>query len=214
MNIENEKNIVNAALEDAYQKGYEDAKEETLELDKRARDIGRDEAWLCAKTLYQFSPNTNRQLCEDIFDMKYNEMICNIHASEAIDKVNEWKKKEEENKKHSTCKYYEDYPFGAICKSCVGHDRWEPKQNDEINIGDEIITNDDTRAIVLDIDEDGTLCIYDENRVASILNPINCKTIDCKKTGRNFSQMLEAQRLEVAKVLNKIEDVFKGEVKK
>lgn len=58
---------------------------------------GLDDAWEAAKKLYQFDPSNNKQLCEELFDCNFNEMICTISPSEAIAKIKEYDEKQRAN---------------------------------------------------------------------------------------------------------------------
>lgn len=59
---------------------------------------GLNEAWELARKMYQFNPINNKQLCEELYDMGFNEFICSTTASEAIKQVKEYKEKQEEIK--------------------------------------------------------------------------------------------------------------------
>lgn len=84
-------------IEQVYQRGVKVGQDLAAEGKRELLYQGRNEAWEAARELYQFDPNNNKQLCEEIFDMGFNEMICTITASEAIEKLKAWEKKQNEN---------------------------------------------------------------------------------------------------------------------
>ena len=57
---------------------------------------GLGDAWDCARKMYQFNPINNKQLCEELYDMGFNEFICSTTASEAIAKIKEYEEKQKQ----------------------------------------------------------------------------------------------------------------------
>lgn len=87
-------------------------------------DQGLNDAWECARKMYQFNPSTNEQLCEELYDMRFNEFICTVSASEAVEKIKEFEKKGTCNKcvRSNTCVHkHED----IICFGCVNGSEYE-----------------------------------------------------------------------------------------
>lgn len=97
----------------------------TLDLKvKEAYQQGLKEAWEAARKMYQFNPNTNEQLCEELYDMRFNEFVCTVSASEAVEKIKEFEKKGTCNKcvRSNTCVHkHED----IICFGCVNGSEYE-----------------------------------------------------------------------------------------
>ena len=77
---------------------------------------GLNEAWECAKKMYQFNPIDNKQLCEELYDMGFNEFICGTTASEAIAKIKEY---EEKQKQADEIKVGDEFKSNNSGSNCV-----------------------------------------------------------------------------------------------
>lgn len=102
-------NEVHEIIDAAYQHGYKDGKcsyakdieeawQKGLSLSVKIDEVkqyekGLEDAWECARKMYQFNPANNRQLCEELYDMGFNEFICNTTAQEAIQKIKDYERK-------------------------------------------------------------------------------------------------------------------------
>lgn len=95
MNLGTMKLQAQELIEQVYQKGYKagyDKAFATLNENWRlvtseAEEKGRNEAWEVARKMYQYQCCPNKQLCEILYDMNFYELICNVSASEAIEKL-------------------------------------------------------------------------------------------------------------------------------
>lgn len=124
-----------------YDQGYNDARQETLELDKRARSIGRDEAWECAMKLVLPSERggMDTAVFKAIFgDLSYNEVFMNYSVDTIIDEIKEYE--DNRNKKWcKTCGYRKADGTCFYCKHggiCNCYSAWNPKES--IKVGDEV----------------------------------------------------------------------------
>ena len=179
----------NAIIKDVYDKNFGNKKNDY--------ERGLDDAWECARKMYQFNPINNKQLCEELYDMGFNEFICSTTASEAIAKIKEYEEKQkQEDKCCSNCGQPRDYRGKCILYKegkCVNeYEKWMPKTNNEINVGDEVIYKPTgTHMVVTHVEEclietfdgDGVCYTYDDDDNYLV------------KTGRNFSQIEEVLRL-------------------
>ena len=77
----------------ARREGYEEADSNQRENAVYAYERGLNDAWDCARKMYQFNPINNKQLCEELYDMGFNEFVCSTTASEAIAKIKEYEEK-------------------------------------------------------------------------------------------------------------------------
>lgn len=71
-------------------------------------DNGLTKGWACARQLYTYDTETNKQLCEILYDMNFNETICNIKPGKAVlDVGNYFNAKPEKECKHisNICPY-------------------------------------------------------------------------------------------------------------
>lgn len=125
-----------------YDQGYDDARQETLALDRRARSIGRDEAWKCAMKIILPSDRGGMDLVDfkAIFgNITYTEVFYNYSADEVMDMIKEY----EDNriKKHCiTCAYRKPNGTCFYCKHggvCDNYSAWNPKKS--IKVGDEVM---------------------------------------------------------------------------
>ena len=143
--------IYNEALQEIasqiYDQGYDDARrQEALELDRRVRSIGRDEAWKCAMKLVLPSDKggMNSEVFEAIFgNITYNEVFYNYSADEAIDMIKEYEDNHKIRKCCITCGYCKPddrtcfySKHGGICNN---YSAWNPKES--IEAGDEVVCN-------------------------------------------------------------------------
>jgi hypothetical protein len=140
-NLENKvldvaKKLANEVFDTGYTVGaIEQMHKDDVTLDlkvKEAYQQGLKEAWEATRKMYQFNPNTNEQLCEELYDMRFNEFICTVSASEAVEKIKEFEKKGTCNKcvRSNTCVHkHED----IICFGCVNGSEYEeePKQTEK-----------------------------------------------------------------------------------
>ena len=178
----------------AYKAGYEDGKDEAYKSPLPTQDAynnGLHDAWECAKKILSVHGEGYSARDYEVFGV---DDVFDLPASEAVKRLKEWEneqEKKEENKLHSTCKYYESYPFSAICKSCVGHDRWETKHDDEIKIGDEVVyvgggINHNSKGVVIGVHEN-----WAEVRFKTSWNCVGVHIDTLRKTYRHFPQIEE-----------------------
>lgn len=85
--------IYNIGYRQGYQAGCKDTQEAMA--GEKAYQQGLIDAWECARKMHHFNMETISRLCEDIYDMSFDEFICSKTASEAIDKLKHY---EEEQK--------------------------------------------------------------------------------------------------------------------
>ena len=139
-------------IDEAYKFGYIDGTKNTIKefkyemLNSKQYQHGLNDAWECARKMYQFNPTNNRQLCEELYDMRFNEFICNTTPQEAIQKIKDYERKQkwaeqskrgkehrdeiekilEKNTKR-TCDNCSHPKYG--CQECGEDlDNWKPKQ--------------------------------------------------------------------------------------
>jgi len=140
-NIKDIKNKIHELVENAYVMGYEDGlkdgKESVQIDDSTAYERGLNDAWELARKMYQYNPVNNKQLCEELFDMNFNEFICTISPSEAIAEIKEYEEKQKRN--CDTCKYgghtLQDL---KKCVYCDGSYYWTPKQTSKMTLDEAI----------------------------------------------------------------------------
>lgn len=185
-----------------YDQGYNDARQETLELDRRARSIGRDEAWKCAMKLVLPSDRggMNSEVFEAIFgNITYNEVFYNYSADEAIDMIKEYEDNHNKRKCCITCGYCKPdktcfySKHGGICNN---YSAWNPKES--IKVGDEVVCDyrGDYKFIVTWADGAyvNAISIDDKSMIEDSINRFT-------KTGKSYLDLVE--------LLNKIK---KGDI--
>ena len=189
--------IYNEALQEIaskiYDQGYNDARAKTLELDKRARSIGRDEAWKYAMKLVLPSDRggMDSEVFEAIFgNITYNEVFYNYSADEAIDMIKEYEDNPNKYKCCKTCGYHESDGicfsskyYGNVCKN---YSEWIPKGT--IKVGDEVICDymSNTKFIVT----------WTNGAYVNAINIIDKSMIEDSidkftKTGKSYLELLE-----------------------
>ena len=160
--------------DEVYRSGHEDGVKSVQLLGNRARDIGREEAWECAKSIINFALDKR----DAIFgaDNSVWSILNYCSASEAMQKIKDY---EEENvKKCGKCLISYN---GASCSSCE-----EERQTEEIKVGDEVKVYDDCIGIVTRHAPQARTC-YVMYRDGSCGEE---ELTDCKKTG-NHSMSLD-----------------------
>ena len=96
--IKDAMNIIKNRIGYVYNQGYEDGLKDgktSVQIDEtEAYEAGLEAAWELARKMYQYNPVNNKQLCEELFDMNFNEFICTISPSEAIAEIKEFEVKQ------------------------------------------------------------------------------------------------------------------------
>lgn len=170
-NIEGLIGNVKESIRNAYDKGYKQGFNEGFNDGKaQGRNEGLFEAWECAKMIVG---NTGALSCAEltqIFGLCDLSIILNKNsASEAIAKIKEYEEKAKQ-------------------------------ADDEIKVGDEILIHniqdaETYKAVVMDIDMDKGLWIFDENACNTVIEPNRYigeeADIEVRKTGRTFPQIAE-----------------------
>ena len=149
---------------------FSDIKKQINELTKEAFLDGMDLAWELVRKLrhpsYEDTYSDDEK--RDIFGyVSSDSIVTHLSASEAVKRVK----------------------------------AWEEKQKDEdIKVGDEILIHniqdaETYKAVVMDIDMDKGLWIFDENACNTVIEPNRYigeeADIEVRKTGRHFSQITE-----------------------
>ena len=188
--LRNERDDAQKRVDEAYQKGL-------------------DDAWECARELYL------NGACKDLFGEYFSTFIKYHTAQEAIEKLKAYEaeqghsdtidesytigyKQANNNSKSNTecdgCLYDYGIKEHSLCHTCsnayINH--WTAKkQDDKIEVGDEVKHDRGWVAVVTQIDESGLSCVDKSGAVASYSD-----TSKFRKTGRHFDieKILEEMR--------------------
>lgn len=164
-------NCIRNAYDRGYKQGQKDMEQDTMAVLENGKMIGREEAWEYARKIIGdvVEPHFESAYMVDIFRCESSiTAMTNNSAIEAITKIKEYEEKQ--------------------------------KQTNEIKVGDEILIHniqdvETYKAVVMDIDMDKGLWIFDENACNTVIEPNRYiggeADIEVRKTGRHFDQIVE-----------------------
>ena len=202
-------NIRNA-YDKGYKQGYADGEKASKAVFTSGILKGREEAWEYARKIAEREDDMRN--C--FHDIAPAEIFGKYSVSEAIAKIKEY----EEKQKAVTIQQEKDCDhcskvYGTLgCCTTVsnkwvyfceeGHKQYAErhKADGEIKVGDEILIHniqdaETYKAVVMDIDMDKGLWIFDENACNTVIEPKRYigeeADIEVRKTGRTFPQIAE-----------------------
>ena len=194
-------------IRDLYVTGYKDGAGDQQESYKK----GLEDAWECARKMYQFTSD-NEQICEVLFDMRFNEFICTTSPSEAMTALEEYEKKQAADKEKKL-EYLADFcdshgcytgcPLATDRFHCGRGSSWHKdtisefdsnnidlayqiaKEYEEIKVGDEVIHNTE-KYVVVAISNGSYFCLRRDGKFLG-----EYFKSGLKKTGEHFNQIEE-----------------------
>lgn len=189
-NLDGLKTQALTCVEVAYDKGYKSGLNDGNINDgtfaakvKEAYNNGLNDAWECARRIYEMPCDVVCELFPDSNDV----IFADITASEAIEKIRKYDEKKRLNERCDTCEYQHCNRGSFPCYDCCDNDRWESKDDNKINVGNEIIFNGEKYIVV-------NKTKYENNVIiANGTNVLVADVENVKKTGRKYpiADMLE-----------------------
>ena len=135
---------VKAEIKFAYNEGYEQGIKDGNINDgtfaqkvKEAYQNGMDDAWeACRKMEYMLF--NEPQFKECFGDIDFYTVVTKKSASETLQKIREYEEKQTEKNCDNCAHDPETNDFSKYCKSCTNSNNWQPKQDAEIMVGEEV----------------------------------------------------------------------------
>lgn len=156
---------------EGYNDGYEKGLKHGLKEAECAEACGMNRAWKAARKIVLSDEDGGIPIDNilKIYGMSYYGVMKNIPASEVIEKIDAWKKKQEQTKKScDTCEYNNCEKTVYPCTACCSwNSKWTPKQDapkmnvESIEVGDEVTYNIGNVMVVTRV--------YSESRSADLL---------------------------------------------
>lgn len=162
------------AYDRGYKQGFKDGnydKEFFCNLNfEHGTNKGLDDAWECCRKMEEILFNATNEEFQKIFDAPdFHSALTHFDAKKCMQKIKEYEEKQKQDE-------------------------------DEIEVGDEILIHniqdaETYKAVVMDIDTDKGLWIFDENACNTVIEPNRYigeeADIEVRKTGRTYPQIAE-----------------------
>ena len=177
-------------IDTAYSKGYGAGyKDRSIEIEfdedvQKAYQKGLNDAWECARKVHLSidEDGLSIEVLQRLFGtVGPVNVLRNFSASEAVAKIKEY----EDKKNHTKCEKCGNWDNVANCcrlDDCVQYSQFEPKEDDEIKVGDEVmhIEKGNIRIVTKIVDKNYVNYIDSDGTVGYIDPTVY------KKTGRHY----------------------------